>query len=194
MRLFVALRPPEAVLSEVEAAVAPLAGAWPGLRWVRRDLWHLTLAFLGEVDEKAARDLAARLERAARRHPPQVLSFAGGGAFPRAARATVVWTGVEGDRLALGALTDSVAAAARRAGAPAAGEGRAARPHLTLARCRRPEDVRTLVGSLGGFRTAGWTASEIALMRSYLGESTRHEVAGTWPLAAAEPRTGHRPH
>lgn len=185
MRLFVALRPPEATLAEVEAAVAPLREEWPGLRWVRRDLWHLTLAFLGEVGEQAAQDLAGRLERAARRHPPQVLSFGGGGAFPRAARATVVWTGVDGDRRGLGALTDSVAAAARRAGAPPAGEGRKARPHLTLARCRRPEDVRRLVSSLTGFHTADWTASEIALVRSYLGESTRHEIIGTWPLGPA---------
>ena len=185
MRLFVALRPPEATLSEVEAAVAPLRGEWPGLRWVRRDLWHLTLAFLGEVDEQARQDLTRRLERAARRHPPQVLAFGGGGAFPRAARATVVWAGVDGDRRALGALTGSVAAAARRAGAPAAGEGRKERPHLTLARCRRPEDVRALTGSLTGFRTAEWTASEIALMRSYLGETTRHEVVCTYPLGPA---------
>ena len=185
MRLFVALQPPEATLAEVEAAVAPLRIQWPGLRWVRLDLWHLTLAFLGEVDDKATENLAERLERAARRHPPQVLSFGGGGAFPRAARATVVWTGVDGDRRGLGVLTDSVAAAARRAGAPSANEGRKARPHLTLARCRRPEDVRDLVGSLTGFHTADWTASEIALVRSYLGESTRHEAIGTWPLGPA---------
>jgi RNA 2',3'-cyclic 3'-phosphodiesterase len=183
MRLFVALQPPEAILAEVEAAVAPLRKEWPGLRWVRSDLWHVTLAFLGEVDDRAAENLAVRLQRAARRHPAQLLSFGGGGAFPRAARATVVWTGVDGDRRGLGALTDSVAAAARRAGAPSADEGRASRPHLTLARCRRPEDVRPLVGSLTGFHTAPWTASGIALVRSYLGESTRHEVVGTWPLS-----------
>src|SRR5919109_4914888 len=116
MRLFVALRPPDETLDEVETAVAPLREAWPRLRWVRRDLWHLTLAFLGEVDDQVAQHLAERLARAARRHPPQVLSFGGGGAFPRAVRATVVWTGVDGDRRGLGALTDSVAAAARRAG------------------------------------------------------------------------------
>jgi RNA 2',3'-cyclic 3'-phosphodiesterase len=182
MRLFVALQPPAATIAEVEAAVAPLREAWPALRWVRSDLWHLTLAFLGEVDDQAAQNLAERLERAPRRHPRQVLSFGGGGAFPRAARATVVWTGVEGDRLGLGSLTDSVAAAARRSGAPPANEGRKARPHLTLARCRRPEDVRQLVSSLTGFHTAPWTASEIALVRSHLGESTQHEVIGTWPL------------
>jgi RNA 2',3'-cyclic 3'-phosphodiesterase len=182
MRLFVALQPPEPALAEVEAAVAPLRESWPGLRWVRSELWHLTLAFLGEVDERAAQNLAERLPRAARRHPRQQLSFGGAGAFPRAARATVVWAGVDGDRHGLGALTGSVVAAARRSGAPAAGEGRQSRPHLTLARCRRPADVRPLVESLAGLRTAPWSVSEIALVRSHLGEGTRHEVIGTWPL------------
>lgn len=183
MRLFVALQPPEAAIAEVEAAVAPLRTAWPGLRWVRSGLWHLTLAFLGEVDDRSAAKLPERLERAARRHPPQVLSFSGGGAFPRAARATVVWTGVDGDRAGLSLLTGSVAAAARKAGAGPPDEGRrTARPHLTLARCRRPEDVRDLVGSLTGFRTAPWTAAGITLVRSHLGQSTRHEAIGSWPL------------
>ena len=184
MRLFVALQPPPPVLAEVEAAVAPLRAAWPDLRWVRSDLWHLTLAFLGEVDDRAAADLAERLARAAGRHPSQRLSFGGGGAFPRAARATVVWTGVDGDRSGLAALGDSVAAAARRAGAPPPGERRQPRPHLTLARCRRPADVRALVSELSELRTAPWRAQEIALMRSYLGETTRHEVIGSWPLRA----------
>ncbi len=187
MRLFVALQPPEAALGEVEAAVAPLRAHWPDLRWVRRELWHLTLAFLGEVDDSATGNLSERLQRAARRHPPPVLSFGGGGAFPRATRATVVWTGVDGDQRGLGALIDSVAAGARRAGAAPPGEGRKARPHLTLARCRRPEDVRDLVGSLAGLRTSDWSATEIALVRSYLGASTRHEVMATWPLGRGEP-------
>ncbi|HEX5812494.1 MAG TPA: 2'-5' RNA ligase family protein, partial [Pseudonocardia sp.] len=50
MRAFVALVPAAAVLDELAAAVAPVRAAHPDLRWTPPAQWHLTLAFLGEVD------------------------------------------------------------------------------------------------------------------------------------------------
>ena len=186
MRLFVAIAPPPAVLEELEGTVAPLRPAWPALRWTGREAWHVTLAFLGEVGEDTATALGPRLERAAHRHPGLSLSFGAGGAFPAPRRAQVFWTGIHGDRRALEALARSVAAGARRAGAPSADEGRRFRPHLTLARCRAPADVGPLVEALAGYAGAPWTAGEIHLIRSHLpteaGGQPRYEVAGTWPL------------
>jgi RNA 2',3'-cyclic 3'-phosphodiesterase len=183
MRLFVAISPPAAVLDELEAAVAPLRAAWPGLRWTSPDAWHLTLAFLGEVSEETAAALAPRLERAAHRHPALSLSFGPGGAFPVPGRARVLWAGIDGEGVALTALARSVAAGARRAGAAAPDEGRKFRPHVTLARCRQPADVRALVASLAAYAGTPWAAAEIHLIRSYLGAGPpRYETAGTWPL------------
>ena len=185
--------PPEAA-SELDEVVAPLRPAWPELRWTGRDAWHLTLAFLGEVDEAVIAGLAARLERAARRHPSLSLSLSGAGAFPVAGRARVLWTGIEGDRRGLGQLAASVAAGARRAGAPPANGGRGYQPHLTLARCRAPADVRSLVGTLGSFAGTPWVATEIHLIHSRLEAHPRYEVIGTWPLRAGpapEPASGH---
>jgi 2'-5' RNA ligase len=54
MRLFVAITPPPAALGELEAAVAPVRGQWPELRWTGHPDWHVTLAFLGEIGEPAA--------------------------------------------------------------------------------------------------------------------------------------------
>src|SRR5215469_5772360 len=110
MRLFVAIAPPDEVLGELAAAVAPLRVARTELRWTGPADWHLTLAFLGEVAEPVLPALGTRLERAAGRHPAQRLAIGGGGAFPRAARATVLWTGVAGDPGPLAALAASVAA------------------------------------------------------------------------------------
>jgi RNA 2',3'-cyclic 3'-phosphodiesterase len=187
MRLFVAVTPPQPVLDELEATVAPLRPAWPGLRWTGQDAWHLTLAFLGEVSEAAAAALGPRLDRAAHRHPALSLSFGPGGAFPSPARARVVWAGIEGDREALKGLARSVAAGARRAGAAPPDEGRQFRPHLTLARCRQPADVRPLVASLADYSGPPWTAADIHLIRSFLNEGPpRYETAGTWPLRAKE--------
>jgi 2'-5' RNA ligase len=183
VRLFVAILPPPAALEELEAAAAPLRPAWPGLRWTGHDAWHVTLAFLGEVSEVPAARLAPRFERAASRHPGLSLSFSGAGAFPGAARARVLWTGLRGDRRAMGGLAASVAAGARRAGAPPFGENRRFRPHLTLARCKTPLDIRPLVGELSEFSGTPWTADQIHLIRSYTGSGPRYETLGSWPLS-----------
>jgi RNA 2',3'-cyclic 3'-phosphodiesterase len=191
MRLFVAITPPAAVLDELESAVAPLRAQWPELRWAGHEAWHLTLAFLGEVSENTATALAPRLERAAGRHPCLSLSFGAGGAFPTSGRARVLWAGIDGDRAALTALAGSVAAGARRAGAGPPDEGRKFRPHITLARCRQPADVKALVASLASYAGTPWTAAEIHLIRSHLGAGPpRYEIAGSWPLRSLTPGPG----
>jgi RNA 2',3'-cyclic 3'-phosphodiesterase len=187
MRLFVAIALPTAAAGELDSAVAPLRLAWPELRWTGRDAWHLTLAFLGEVDEELTGKLGDRLQRAAARHARLSLSLGAAGAFPTAARARVLWTGIRGDRRGLAALAASVAAGARRAGVPPTQEGRRYQPHLTLARCRAPADVQTLVATLGGFAGTPWTASEIYLIRSRLQDQPRYETLGAWPMLAPAP-------
>ncbi len=182
MRLFVALVPPPAVLGGLEAAVAPFRARQPELRWTSRDAWHITLAFLGEADETAVARLTPRLARAAGRHPPCRVMFAGAGAFPATARARVLWCGLRGDHRDVAALAASVAAAARRAGAPPADERRPFRPHLTLARCRAPADVRGLVDALRGYEGPGWTADRVHLIHSRPGGQPRYATVASWSL------------
>lgn len=182
MRLFVAIAPPAPALDELAAVAAPLRSAWPGLRWTRQDSWHVTLAFLGEVGDDALPRLSTRLERAAGRHPSLELSISGAGTFPAAVRARVLWAGIDGDQHTLTALAWSVAAGARRAGAPSPDERKAYRPHVTLARCRAPADLRPLATALAGLAGPTWTAAHIHLIRSHLGPRPRYETLASWPL------------
>jgi len=189
MRLFVAIAPPSAVLDELDALAAPLRAARPDLRWTNREAWHVTLAFLGQVDSSAAARLLPRLERAARHYQMFRLAFSGAGAFPAPARANVLWSGLSGDRAALARLAQSVAARASRADAPPPDQRRRFRPHLTLARCRMPADVTELVAALAGYQGQPWTADRIHLVRSRLDatDQPRYTTLGSWPLCAAEP-------
>ena len=190
MRLFVAIAPPTAVLDDLDARAGRLRAARQDLRWTSRDAWHVTLAFLGQVDESAAAGLLPRLERAARRHHAFRLAFSGAGAFPAPTRANVLWSGLSGDRGALAHLAESVVAGASRAGAPPPDKGRRFRPHLTLARCRTPADVTELVAALAGYQGPAWTADRIHLVRSRLGatELPRYTTLGSWPLRLPEPK------
>ena len=190
MRLFVAVAVPVCAADELDDAVAPLRQWCPGLRWTGRYAWHLTLAFLGEVTEPVCASLGPQLERAAAGCPPFSLSLGGAGAFPGAARARVLWTGVEGELAELESLAGCVAGGARQAGAPPAEEGRRFQPHLTLARCREPVDVQPLVRRLSGYAGTPWTAGEIYLIRSHLPggrphDRPRYETLGCWPMAGS---------
>jgi 2'-5' RNA ligase len=200
VRLFVGVAPPPAVLDDLDAACAPFR-ARDDLRWTSREAWHITLAFLGEVTDLSLTRLLPRLERAARRHEPFSLNLSAAGAFPSPARANVLWSGLSGDRRALGDLAASVTAGARRAGAVPPDAGRRFQPHLTLARCRAPADVRPIVAGLEGYRGPAWTTEEIYLIQSRLGDGPpRYETLGTWKLrplrggngGCATPRAGGR--
>jgi 2'-5' RNA ligase len=195
MRLFVALSPPATALAELEEAAVPVRASWPELRWVGADRWHVTLAFLGEVDDGKLDELNRRLERAAARHVGQSLAIGPGNAFSSIKRARVLIVHIEGQTTALGALAASVAAGARRAGAPSEDEGSGAgpggrppgtsrryRPHLTLARTRQPSDLSGPVQALEGFHGQPWTPTEVHLIRSVLGSRPRYEAIGSWPL------------
>jgi RNA 2',3'-cyclic 3'-phosphodiesterase len=82
MRLFVAIDLSPAAVDHVAAAIDPLRWAWPGVRWGDPDRWHLTLAFLGDVDDVRRERLLARLGSAVGRSPAPTLSLHGAGTFP----------------------------------------------------------------------------------------------------------------
>jgi RNA 2',3'-cyclic 3'-phosphodiesterase len=185
VRLFVGLVPPSAALDDLDAVCAPFRLARDDLRWTGRELWHLTLAFLGEVSEESLTRLVPWLEGAAGQHRPFTLSLAGGGAFSNPARANVLWSGLSGDGGALADLAATAATAARTAGITPPDAYRGFTPHLTLARCRAPVDVREIVARLDRYQGPGWTVDEIYLIRSTLGGQPRYETLETWKLRSA---------
>jgi RNA 2',3'-cyclic 3'-phosphodiesterase len=187
VRLFVAVQPPRPVIEHLQEAVARArTSAGPTadeLRWTPVEQWHLTMVFLGEVDEAALPDLRRRLARAAGRHSSEELCFRGAGTFGGASRARVLWVGVHGQRAELRALAGSVGAAVRRTGIDI--EDRPYRPHLTVARsrARTGTDVRALVTDLEAYEGPAWTVESIALVRSHLGRGgARHEPLTSWQL------------
>lgn len=142
MRLFLALNLPGDVRGALHEATAPLRGAVPrGVSWVRPEGLHLTLKFLGDVDDARVATIAAALRGVAAAHAAVRLVVAGVGAFPSLARPRVVWAGVEATpRLEL--LQHDVEAACAALGFEV--EGRAFRPHVTLGRVRPGSSVEAL--------------------------------------------------
>jgi 2'-5' RNA ligase len=127
--------------------------------------WHITLRFLGKANQPAYETVLARLEETDL-GPPFELGFAGLGAFPRAARATVLWLGVGTGADALSDLAGAVEEAV--VGAGYMPEERPFHPHLTLSRIRPPRDVRGLVERVKPFPLRQ-TVRHVTVCESVLG-------------------------
>jgi 2'-5' RNA ligase len=187
MRLFVAVTPPADALDELEAAVAPLRSSCPGLRWTGRQNWHVTLAFLGQVDDAVAGELGPALGEAVAGKHAGLVSLGPAGSFPAdQAWANVLWVGLRDQDEFLKRLATTVGEVAGKAGAPPDRQ-KTYKPHLTLGRSRNAAKVGPLVATLAGFNGRPWAAGEIQLFQSHLRPQwpePRYEDLGRWPLAA----------
>ncbi len=90
MRLFVGLKLPPQALSGVEKASAPLQGAL-GVKMTEPQNLHITLKFIGDVDEEAAKKIEVALEAVKFRAFEVILS--GTGAFPNVNFPRAIWIG-----------------------------------------------------------------------------------------------------
>ena len=171
-RLFVAIRPPEAVRDLLIDAMDDS----PALRWVGDEQLHLTLRFIGEVERPAGNDIAAGLDRI--RAPKFGLRVKGVGKFEQR-NGGALWAGVEPREL-LAALAAKVERAVQQAGLEP--EHRAYHPHITLARWNRrnAEAVEAFLRRNSDLRSDPFEVDRFILYESKLSRHGPHyeEVAG----------------
>ena len=157
-RAFVAVSLPDAVLDALAERAARLT--FPG-RPTTRDQWHVTLQFLGnraDVDAVAGAltGLAAKGGTA---------RLGGAGAFPRPARGSVLWLGFVVGGPVMQRLADAVMQRTESLGYEH--DDRPYQPHLTLARCRTPSDLRSVVSALGDAPVGpAWTIDSLTVYES----------------------------
>src|SRR5205085_1118704 len=93
VRTFIAVEIGDEIRKNAVALQQRLAKADPDVRWATPDTMHLTLLFLGEVDEREVVDVCRVVKDVAGREPPFPLRVSGVGAFPNARRPKTVWAG-----------------------------------------------------------------------------------------------------
>jgi len=155
-RLFTALEIPGDLVPKLKMLHGRLAGA----RWIDAENYHLTLRFVGDIEEPDADDLVEALSWIA--VEPFSLKLSGVGSFggrkPRA-----LWVGVE-ECEPLRRLQRANERAARQAGLPP--ETRNFSPHVTLARLRgaEPGAVANYLSAVGAFQAEPFLVEEFVLM------------------------------
>jgi RNA 2',3'-cyclic 3'-phosphodiesterase len=162
-RLFVALEMPESVQSQLSGMLSGV----PEARWVDPENFHLTLRFIGEVDEPTAEEIAAALSRL--RMPSFTLVLDGMGYFESRGRLRALWVGVRPEP-ALDALRRKVESTVVAAGLEA--EKRKFKPHVTLARFSRTpvEAAGPFLAMHAGIRSTAFAVESMTLFESVLGQ------------------------
>lgn len=184
MRLFIAINIPKKERDRIYRAAKPLReGDFP-VRWVKPDLFHLTLKFLGEVRPEVVSDIEAVVETVCGGTGPFPMEIRGFGAFPTIRRPRILWVGVDPSP-ALRCLKQDVEWTLSEHGFDR--ETRAFHPHFTLGRAISEDGA-------GAFRgldslTAGLSCRaevkvwKVDLMESHLSASgPRYEILSSFPL------------
>src|ERR1700752_4098344 len=157
-RLFTGLEIPP----DIGQALSSLRGGLPGARWIDPENYHLTLRFIGDVDDITAQEVALMLGRVQREvfelHLDGLPSF--GGRKPRAVVASVA---PEPRLLEVQAEHERLM---KRIGLEP--EGRKYTPHVTLARLRESSSrqVADYLAARGFFRTSAFKVSRFVLFSS----------------------------
>lgn len=171
MRLFIAIELAEEIKTEIEKIVNRLRGADCDVKWVRREGMHITLKFLGEVEEGRKDKIQDILVRIAGVTAPFKVSFRGIGAFPDAwqKRPRVIWIGIEDGYEELKDLAEKLGVCLAELNFSE--EKRVFSPHLTLGRVRSGrgiEELKKAMAEQEKFILPELNVNEIILMQSIL--------------------------
>jgi 2'-5' RNA ligase len=136
--------------------------------WSRPENIHLTVKFFGNVDPQRVATITATAERVVKEVSPIQIEVGRTGVFPRPSRPQVLWIGVEDPAGTLLKLQQSLDDGFAREGFPK--EDRVFRPHLTIARIRKPHNAARLAQTHleTEFSAVAVTLNELVLFRSEL--------------------------
>jgi 2'-5' RNA ligase len=169
VRTFIAVELTESIRAEIEDLQHEFERAGTEVKWTEPENLHVTLVFLGEVDDKEIPTVCRIAAQAVAGMGPFPLSVEGVGCFPNARRPRVVWVGVGQGQDELVRIHDALETPLLDLGYRR--EDRKYTPHITLGRAKSDRPTERLSAAIA--RQAGWkagdmTVTEILVMGSEL--------------------------
>jgi len=170
VRTFCAIELSPAIRSRIQQHIERLRAALPESQasWARVENIHLTIKFFGNVEQEKIARIASAATRAIDNLSSFQISISGTGAFPKTSQPRVLWIGIEDHSAKLAEFHERFENECATEGFPK--EGRTFRPHLTIARIRKPEGARALaeLNQKLGFESMALTVNELVVFRSEL--------------------------
>lgn len=176
-RLFTGLEIPH----QTGLMLSMLRGGLRGARWIDPENYHITLRFIGDVDDRTADEVADALDRI--RRDPIEIRLNGLGSFGNG-KPHAVWARIESSP-ALNELQAEQERILQRLNLQP--ERRKYMPHVTIARCRNStnEDVAKWLSERGNFQAPTFTAGRFVLFSSKASVGGGpYLVEEAYPLAA----------
>jgi len=188
IRAFIAVGIEPETVQKISEAVDRLKGRAPAIKWAPLANLHLTLKFLGDVEETAVEPIAKALRQYIGPFPRFTINAKGLGVFPGVKRPRILWVGLEGNQLI--ELASIVETALKPLGFPP--EDRDFKPHLTIGRWRQPDDSAAQFGAelerWKGYEFGRSEVKKIVLFQSILRpEGAIHKVLAEITLSGERP-------
>jgi 2'-5' RNA ligase len=169
IRTFIAIEIPKTVISKIRELQDVIKAYGFKIRWVQAENIHLTLKFLGDIEEIKLNEIAEAVSKTTEKHSPISLKAKGIGVFPGIKRPRVLWVGLAGQLEALVKLQKTLDKNLIVLDFPR--EKRPFKGHLTMGRIKDRIDVKKLGDALMAFRrfeSETFTAGQIILYKSEL--------------------------
>jgi 2'-5' RNA ligase len=142
MRTIIAIELPEEIRTILSNIQDELKQTQADIKWVKPENIHLTLKFLGEIEEDKALKIQLVLKEIAQKNSPLSLYLSGIGAFPKLQYPRVIWIGINNDQPVSGIAKD-LEKELLKIGFPA--ETRPFSSHVTLGRVRSGLNRKALI-------------------------------------------------
>ncbi|HOO91612.1 MAG TPA: RNA 2',3'-cyclic phosphodiesterase, partial [Syntrophales bacterium] len=139
IRTFIALPIPDDIKDILSETIVALRSRNSSVKWVKPDNIHLTLKFLGDIEQDLVKSISTELDRTAEHFTEFDLVISDLGVFPGMKRPRVVWAGLHGDTDLIITMASQVDAMCARFGIKS--DKRPFSPHITLGRLKMPSMV-----------------------------------------------------
>ncbi len=172
IRTFIAIELPENIISSVLKVQNDIKAYGFKARWVRKKNIHITLKFLGNINEAHVEKLGKEILKSAKEYTLLNISVKGVGVFPNIKRPRVIWVGITGRIDLLIELQKALDKSLETIGFPR--EKRPFKGHLTIGRIKGKVDPKRLIVAMkecGDFESEAFTPDKITLFKSELNPS-----------------------
>lgn len=169
IRTFISIDLPDNIKGGISGLQDRLKRGGGHIGWVRPGAMHLTLKFLGEIDEKEMPEIEAATKKAIEGFDPFYLRVLGLGIFPNLKRPRIIWLGVNEGSDNLIRLQSRIEDEMERIGHPR--EERGFKPHLTIGRVRDSFGLKGLIDAIEAekeIELSVFRTEEVLIMRSDL--------------------------
>ena len=169
MRSFIAIELPDIVKAALLSLQQELKTSGADVRWVRPEGVHLTLKFLGNIEDKIVDRVVEKLKGTCRKFQPFNCEIRGVGVFPGIRSPRVLWVGIDAHET-LASIQQEIDTGMSSLGFER--ENRKFTPHLTLGRFRSSEGKMALMDRMEAYkdrRIGLIDINHISFMRSDLG-------------------------